>query len=95
MRSDTITTIALLAATATAGVVPSIKHDPITKRSEAAWNTKGNIKLTCTFPPFPLFPSSPHSNTLHSLQGNRPSRLPNPRRHHGRRRPHLPRIRTM
>ncbi|EMD63686.1 hypothetical protein GGP41_005676 [Bipolaris sorokiniana] len=46
MRSDTITTIALLAATATAGVVPSIKHDPITKRSEAAWNTKGNIKLT-------------------------------------------------
>lgn len=58
MLSTTLTTIALLAATASAGVVPSIKHDPITKRSEATWDTKGNIKLTCTPPS--LLPNHPN-----------------------------------
>jgi hypothetical protein len=47
MLSNTITTMALLAATATAGVVPAIKYDALTKRSETTWDPKGNIKLTC------------------------------------------------
>ena len=52
--SNTITIATLLAATVSAGVVPAIKHDPITKRSEATWDKNGNIKLTCKFPLIPL-----------------------------------------
>ncbi|KAI2474691.1 hypothetical protein Ptr902_13890 [Pyrenophora tritici-repentis] len=45
----TTITLATLLASASAGVVPAvpaIRHDPITKRSEATFDPNGNIKLT-------------------------------------------------
>ncbi|KAK1916188.1 hypothetical protein P3342_004004 [Pyrenophora teres f. teres] len=45
MRFTTIT-LATLLTSASAGIVPAIKRDPINKRSEATFDPKGNIKLT-------------------------------------------------
>ncbi|EOA83354.1 uncharacterized protein SETTUDRAFT_22053 [Exserohilum turcica Et28A] len=46
MHFTTLTTATLLAATASAGVVPAVKVDHLNKRSEAVWDKNGNIKLT-------------------------------------------------
>jgi len=49
MLFTTTTILATLLASASAGVVPAIKVDPISKRSEATFDPNGNIKLTCMF----------------------------------------------
>ncbi|RAR03920.1 hypothetical protein DDE82_004798 [Stemphylium lycopersici] len=47
MYLTSISVATLLAATATAGIIPAVKVDHLNKRDVAEWDKNGNIKLTC------------------------------------------------